>query len=85
MSKSVFSEAHDKLRSALVAERKAAGVTQVQLAARLQKPQSFVSKFERGERRLDVIEFVAVSDALDVDPSDLLARILSRLTRPFAI
>ncbi|WP_295240169.1 helix-turn-helix transcriptional regulator [uncultured Brevundimonas sp.] len=52
--------------------RKAAGITQVELAERLGKPRSFVSKIERGERRLDVIEFCQVAEALGYEPADLL-------------
>lgn len=47
-------------------------MTQAELAARLGKPQSFVSKIERGERRLDVIEFCQVAEALGRDPAKLL-------------
>jgi len=85
MPRSVFTDAHAALRHTLIAERKAVGVTQVQLAHRLGKPQSFVSKFERGERRLDVIEFVAVADALGLDPNGLLHAVLNELERPLAI
>jgi transcriptional regulator with XRE-family HTH domain len=53
-------------------ERKRANLTQVELAKRLSQPQSFVSKYERGERRLDVIEFFEVTRAIGVDPFDLL-------------
>ncbi len=56
--------------------RKAAEITQVELAERLGKPQSFVSKVERGERRLDVIEFCQVAEALGQDPTTLLADFL---------
>ncbi len=47
-------------------------MTQTALADKLGRPQSFVSKYERGERKLDVIEFVQVCRALGVDPSELL-------------
>jgi transcriptional regulator with XRE-family HTH domain len=52
----------------LVAARKESGLTQVQLAERLSRPQSFVSKVERGERRLDVVEFFEVAQAIGIDP-----------------
>lgn len=52
----------------LVQARKKAGCTQVQLAALLSRPQSFVSKVERGERRLDVIEFFEVAEKIGFDP-----------------
>jgi transcriptional regulator with XRE-family HTH domain len=57
-----------KLRGHFIQARKSAGLTQVGLADRLGRPQSFVSKYERGERRLDVIEFCEVCRALGVDP-----------------
>lgn len=49
-------------------------MTQVEVAKRLQVPQSFVSKYESGERRLDVIELRHVADALQVPPGALLER-----------
>ena len=52
----------------LVQARKKAGLTQVQLAELLLRPQSFVSKVERGERRLDVIEFFEVAERIGFDP-----------------
>ena len=45
-------------------------VTQQELAERLGKPQSFVSKIERGDRRLDVVEFVRVAKALGIPLKD---------------
>ncbi len=53
----------------LVVARKAAGLTQVEVAQRLDKPQSFVSKYEHGERRLDFTEFVELADILSIDVS----------------
>lgn len=72
MPSSVFTQRHQEFIQFLVAARKAAGVTQVELADRLGRPQSFVSKVERGERRIDVIEFCQVAEALGRDPSELL-------------
>ncbi len=48
-------------------------LTQADLARALGRPQSFVSKFERGERRLDVIEFLDVARALSLDPMRVIA------------
>ena len=56
---------------------KAAGLTQHALARCLKKPQSFVAKYEGGERRLDVVEFITVARALDVDPLKLMTILLS--------
>lgn len=51
----------------LFREREAAGLTQAELAARLGRPQSFVSKYESGERRLDVVEFLEVASGIGAD------------------
>lgn len=55
------------------------GVTQEKLAERLSKPQSFVSKVERCERRLDIIEFCSFAEALSVAPDRLLAKLLDQI------
>lgn len=57
----------------LVAARKARPMSQAELAQRLGKPQSFVSKYERGERRVDVVEFILIADSLGIDISHFLA------------
>ena len=72
MTKSVFTRKHDRFRQMLVQARKQSGLTQIQLAKRLSRPQSFVSKVERGERRLDVVEFLEVAKALGADAFSLL-------------
>ena len=56
--------------------RKKAGVTQVELAKRLRKPQSFVSSYESGQRRLDLVELTRIAAALAVDPRTLLNDLL---------
>ena len=70
----VGNEAYRRFRELLVAARKGAGLTQAELSSRLNRPQSFVSKYERGERRLDVVEFAGVARALGVDPIKFLAQ-----------
>lgn len=59
----------------LVAERKRQGLSQEALATRLGRHQQFVSRYEIGERRLDVIEFVDVARALAVAPEELIGRL----------
>ena len=49
--------------------RKQAGLTQRQLAARLGWPQSLIGRLETLQRRLDLVEFVAVCEACDADPA----------------
>ena len=55
-----------------------AGVTQQVLAKRLGNTQTFISKVERGERRLDLVEFVEVCEALDIDPKAAFDEFLAR-------
>ncbi|MBI3894335.1 MAG: helix-turn-helix transcriptional regulator [Acidobacteria bacterium] len=59
--------------------RKDSGMTQEELARRLKRPQSFVSKYENGERRLDIIEFLHVAKAIGVDAVGLLHEIADRI------
>lgn len=75
MGKSTFSATYNRFRRLLVNAREKKGFTQADVAAKLAKPQSFVSKYELGERRLDVVEFLAVTKALGVDPVKLLKQL----------
>ena len=76
MTKSIFSSRYETFRKELVAARETAGLTQTQLAAKLSRPQSFVSKYERGERRLDVIECLEVAEALGVDAVQFIRKLM---------
>lgn len=67
-------EPYIRLNKLLVDARKEAGFTQADVATRLKRPQSFVSKYERGERRLDLVEFREVAQALQVDPIRFLRK-----------
>ncbi|QNB06022.1 helix-turn-helix transcriptional regulator [Herbaspirillum frisingense] len=55
------------------------GLLQSEVAERLGKPQSFISKYERGERRLDFAEFVEIAKALDIDAAAFVAQYQARL------
>ena len=66
MSQSTQDLSNEHLRKILLKARNAAGMTQAELAERLRRPQSFVSKYERGERRLDIVEFIEVASALGI-------------------
>jgi transcriptional regulator with XRE-family HTH domain len=57
-----------------------AGLTQEEVAVRLGRPQSFVAKYEGGERRIDVVEFVAVAQALEQDPRALFATLVQAVS-----
>ena len=61
-------------RQMLLDARKEKGLQQVEVAERLGKTQSFVSKYERGERRLDFCEFIEVAAALEIDVVEFIAR-----------
>ena len=78
MHKSSFTITYKKFCKILIHARKTAGITQRELSAKLSRPQSFVSKYERGERRLDVIEFLEVAKALGRNPHILLRQIKSQ-------
>lgn len=77
--KSVFTEEYDVFLQNLISARKAANMTQQELADVLSKPQSFVSKYERKERRLDVVEYVIISHAIGIDPCSIIRKIEKRL------
>ena len=66
----------------LAAARREANVTQQELAAKLRKPQSFVSEYERGQRRVDVVEFLKIVSAFGADPVELFAEIVGSLASP---
>lgn len=71
----LHTDEHRRLMTALADARRDAKVTQYELAERLGVDQSYVSKYESGRRRLDVIEFMRIIAALEADPSELLAKV----------
>ena len=76
--KSLRSPDHQRLIALLVAARAKAGLTQQQLADRLGRPQSFVAKYEGGERRIDLIEFLGIAHALEFDAARAVREIASK-------
>jgi transcriptional regulator with XRE-family HTH domain len=66
--------------AALAAARQRASITQVELARRLGKPQSVVSAFEAGKRRVDVVEFLLIVRTLGADPVVIFAEIATSIT-----
>lgn len=73
MPKSTAYALNNELQRVLTETRKKQALTQIDIAARLKKPQSFVSKYETGERRLNVGDFILVCKALKVPPHKILA------------
>ena len=62
----------------MIEARASNGLLQAEVAAKLNKPQSFVSKYERGERRLDFSEFVEVAAALGLDVPEFIGDYIRR-------
>lgn len=81
MPSSLHSHYYQIFRSLLVAAREKSGLTQVQIAERLGKPQSFISKYERGERRLDFPEFIELANVLGIDVADFVNHYQSAITQ----
>ena len=62
MTKSIYTKEYKKVIERLKKARLEAGLKQIEVAKKLAKPQSFISKIEQGERRLDVAELNKIAD-----------------------
>lgn len=85
MEKSIYTTQQRRLQELLRLLRKEAGLRQVELAERLGVPQSFVSKYESGERRLDILELRACCAALGISLEEFVRKLeeaLLDLPRP---
>ena len=78
MKKALYERRYAAFAELLKEERKSVGLTQAALAKKLRRPQSYVSKYERGDRRLDVIEFIEIARVIGFDPHDFLRRLISK-------
>jgi ribosome-binding protein aMBF1 (putative translation factor) len=78
LKKSLHSAAYDRFLTLLRKAREDAGLSQVQAAKKLKKPQSFVSKCESGERRVDVVELLAFCDAYALSAERFLRALRGR-------
>jgi transcriptional regulator with XRE-family HTH domain len=76
MPRSQHSDRYKKFCELLAGSRRRKRLTQAELARRLGKPQSYVSKYEIGERRLDVIEFLEIVEVIGIQPWTLLHRLV---------
>jgi transcriptional regulator with XRE-family HTH domain len=70
-------ERYEKLRLLLTKAREDAGLTQVELGKKLGRPQTFVSKIERGVRNVDLIEFLEIVRAVGLDPAKFIRNLNS--------
>ena len=84
LDKSVHSAGQAAFCDLMIGARKTAGLTQRELAKRLRRPQSFVAKYEGGERRVDVVEFVAICWAIGADPAKILRALTKAIGRSSA-
>ena len=73
VSKSLFTRKHAQLRKLLTKARKDAKLTQTALAERINRRQAYISRIERGERRIDVVEFLELAHALGINPTKFIA------------
>lgn len=78
----VSSPSYDAAVQFLIRKRQEGGLSQRELAERLGKPRSFVSKVEGKERRLDIVEFMAYAAALGVSPSGLMEELSIAVPQP---
>ncbi|EGT7585134.1 helix-turn-helix transcriptional regulator [Salmonella enterica] len=72
---SIYSDEYQLVINTLRNERIKKGLTQKQFADLLGKPQSFISKVESGERRLDFVEFIHLARLLSLDPCEIILKI----------
>jgi transcriptional regulator with XRE-family HTH domain len=77
MGKGIGDLRYRRMLAVLIDARRNAGLSQADVADRLGKPQQFVSRYELGERRLDVFEFVDVAEALGLDSVSELSKIIA--------
>ncbi len=81
MEKSIYSKEYSLFLEDLRSARETKGLTQSEIAERLHQTQSFVSKAERGERRLDVVELRAFCAALEISFAGFISKLDARMTR----
>jgi transcriptional regulator with XRE-family HTH domain len=73
MTKSVFTGRYDRFLELLRKAREDSGLTQTEVAQKMGRPQSFVSKCESGERRVDVVELMEFCALYKKSVADLVA------------
>jgi len=75
MKKSIHTKKYQHFCELLIEARESKGLTQKQVAIKLDRPQSFVSKYENGERRIDVLEFLEICKAIGVSANGIIGKI----------
>ena len=82
MSRSLRSDQHQRLVELIIRYREEAGLKQADVAAKLGRHQPFVSNIENGQRRVDVVEFLALAAVIGFDPHHALDELLQPESRP---
>lgn len=82
MDKTIYSATYVRFLHLLRQFREQAGLTQVELAQRLHTTQSFISKCERGDRRIDVVELQAFCAALGISLIQFVETLEAQAPRP---
>jgi len=79
MAGAIYSEAQNSVARALTAARLNSGLKQAELAKAIGKHQSYISDIERGQRRVDILEFYVLARAMNLDPAALYAEVTKEL------
>lgn len=81
----LHSDENKALVAILIEARESAGLSQAQLGERINKRQQFISRLEKSDRRVDLLEFIMIARALKLDPKELFARVLKKLPKQFEV
>jgi ribosome-binding protein aMBF1 (putative translation factor) len=75
MVSSIRTKRHKRLIELVTAERKQAGIRQIQLAKKIKRSQTWIARLESGERRLDVVELLDLAEAIGFDAPAMVAAV----------
>lgn len=75
MDRTLRSAGHRALMEALKTARLDAGLTQTELAQKLKRPQSFVAKYENGERKIEVVELAHIARAIGCSACEIIEQV----------
>ena len=77
MGKTLGSARHKTLVDLLIAKREAVGLSQTELAGKMDEYQSFIARLQSGQRRIDVVEFLEIAAILGFDPTKAIKYVVS--------
>jgi transcriptional regulator with XRE-family HTH domain len=82
MEKTIYTREYEIVLQLLKEARESAGITQVQLAKKLKQSQSFVSKIERGDRRIDIVQLRTICGIFGMTLQEFVTRLEKELGTP---